>query len=324
MALDIPTTLARFADLNIVVIGDIMLDHYIMGDATRISPEAPVPVVSVVRDTYVPGGAANVGNNFAGLGVPTTLVGSYTDDPESKLLSEVLKQRNIRLSPLGKKDGATTIVKTRVVVQRQQLCRIDREAKPAAYALDEQLQSPEFLKLILEADAILFSDYAKGVVNDALLNAVRAAAARSPKSPLLVVDPKPKRHLDLRGMTLMTPNRSEALQIAGFDSSLDADFDDEAVATAIFKTYNPEKLVITLGADGMLLGEHGKIIGRIATEAQEVFDVSGAGDTVVAVLTAALAAGESLQDAAALANKAAGIVVSHLGTAPITKAELEA
>lgn len=323
MPLDIPATLARFADLKIVVIGDIMLDHYIMGDATRISPEAPVPVVSVTRDNYVPGGAANVGNNFSGLGVPTTLVGSYTNDPESKLLDDVLKQRKIHLSPIGQKEGATTIVKTRVVVQRQQLCRIDREAKPTAYELNDRLDSPEFLELVKGADAILFSDYAKGVVNDALLTAVRGATAKLPKPPLLVVDPKPKRHLDLCGMTLMTPNRSEALQMAGFDSNADADFDDEAVTAAIFKAYNPEKLVITLGAEGMLLGEHGKIIGRIATEAREVFDVSGAGDTVVAVLTAALAAGESLLDAATLANKAAGIVVSHLGTAPITKEELE-
>jgi D-beta-D-heptose 7-phosphate kinase/D-beta-D-heptose 1-phosphate adenosyltransferase len=322
MALDISTTLARFAGLKIVVIGDIMLDHYIMGDANRISPEAPVPVVSVAKDNYVPGGAANVGNNFAGLGVPTTLIGSFTNDEGSKLLGSVLKQRNIQLSTIGEKDGATTIVKTRVVVQRQQLCRIDREAKPPAYSLDEKLQSPEFVKLIKDADAILFSDYAKGVVNDKLLNAVRAIVAQSGKSPLLVVDPKPKRHLNLQGMTLMTPNRSEALQMAGFDSSPDADFDDEAVTAAIFKAHNPEKLVITLGAEGMLLGEYGKIVGRMATEAREVFDVSGAGDTVVAVLTAALAAGESLQDAATLANKAAGIVVSHLGTAPITKEEL--
>lgn len=322
--MNITEILNKFAKLNIVVIGDIMLDHYILGDATRISPEAPVPVVSVAKDHYVPGGAANVGNNFAGLGVPTTLIGSYTDDPESQLLNEVLQQRAIRLSPIGKKEGATTIVKTRVVVQRQQLCRIDREAKPAAYSLDEKLQSPEFVKLIQAADAILFSDYAKGVVNDALLCAVREIVAKSGKKPLLVVDPKPKRHLDLGGMTLMTPNRAEALQMAGFDSSPDADFDDQAVAQEIFKTYQPEKLVITLGAEGMLLGEHGKIIGRIATEAQEVFDVSGAGDTVVSVLTAALAAGESLQDAAKLANKAAGIVVSHLGTAPITKEELQA
>lgn len=322
MALDVSATLARFKDLNIVVIGDIMLDHYIMGDATRISPEAPVPVVSVARDEYVPGGAANVGNNFSGLGVPTTLIGSYTDDPESKLLGEILQQRDIHLSPIGKKDGATTIVKTRVVVQRQQLCRIDREAKPAAYGLDACFQSPDFLQLIEGADAILFSDYAKGVINDDLLTVVKEVAANSSKKPLLVVDPKPKRHLDLKGMALMTPNRMEALQMAGFDSSPDAEFNGEAVMAAIFEAHSPEMLVITLGAEGMLLGQGGKIIGRIATEAREVFDVSGAGDTVVAVLTAALAAGESLQDAAALANKAAGIVVSHLGTTPIKKDEL--
>ncbi|TVP78166.1 MAG: hypothetical protein EA353_08895 [Puniceicoccaceae bacterium] len=323
MAFDLPSTLARFAELNIVVIGDIMLDHYIMGDATRISPEAPVPVVSVARDQYVPGGAANVANNLTGLGVPTTLLGACCDDPESLLLRKVLAERAIRLSPLSQKDGATTIVKTRVVVQRQQLCRIDREAKPAAYALDAALQSPEFLELIQSADAILFSDYAKGVVNEALLQAVRQAIQSCPKPPLLVVDPKPKRHLNLAGMTLMTPNRTEALQMAGFDSSPDADFDDDAVIAAIFQAHNPEKLVITLGAEGMLLGENGQAIGRIQTEAREVFDVSGAGDTVVAVLTAALASGLPLEEAAKLANRAAGIVVSHLGTAPITKAELE-
>jgi rfaE bifunctional protein kinase chain/domain len=319
---DIANLLNKFAKLRIVVIGDIMLDHYIMGDATRISPEAPVPVVSVARDTYVPGGAANVANNFAGLGVPTTLIGSYTNDPESVLLNDVLTQRGIQLSHIGQKDGATTILKTRVVVQRQQLCRIDREAKPAAYALDHILQEPKFLELIANADAILFSDYAKGVVNDTLLNAVRTHLATLPQQPLLIVDPKPKRHLDLHGMSLMTPNRAEALQMAGFDSSPDADFDDEAVSSIIFKKYNPEKLVITLGAEGMLLGENGKIIGRIATVAREVFDVSGAGDTVISVLTAALAAGESLEDAATLANRAAGVVVSHLGTAPISAAEL--
>lgn len=320
--MDIANLLNKFAKLRIVVIGDIMLDHYIMGEATRISPEAPVPVVSVARDTYVPGGAANVANNFAGLGVPTTLIGSYTNDSESVLLNDVLTQRGIQLSPIGQKDGATTILKTRVVVQRQQLCRIDREAKPAAYALDHILQQPEFLELIANADAILFSDYAKGVVNNALLKAVRTHIATLRQPPLLIVDPKPKRHLDLHGMTLMTPNRAEALQMAGLDSSSDADFDDEAVCAAIFKKYNPQKLVITLGAEGMLLGENGKIIGRIATVAREVFDVSGAGDTVISVLTAALAAGESLKDAATLANRAAGVVVSHLGTAPITAKEL--
>jgi D-beta-D-heptose 7-phosphate kinase/D-beta-D-heptose 1-phosphate adenosyltransferase len=320
--LDIPAIFEKFAKLRIVVIGDIMLDHYIMGDATRISPEAPVPVVSVSRDTYVPGGAANVANNFAGLGVPTTLIGSYCDDPESRLLNDVLNSRGIQLSPIGQKDGATTILKTRVVVQRQQLCRIDREAKPVAYTLDHLMADPEFLELISNADAVLFSDYAKGVINDALLQTIRTHIIALPKQPLLIVDPKPKRHLNLSGMALMTPNRMEALQMAGFDSSPDADFDDEAVCAAIFKAYNPQKLVITLGGEGMLLGENGKIIGRISTEAREVFDVSGAGDTVISVLAAALACGESLDTASRLANRAAGVVVGHLGTAPISAEEL--
>lgn len=319
---DIPTILARFSDLNIVVIGDIMLDHYIVGDATRISPEAPVPVVSVSEDRYVPGGAANVGNNLSGLGVSTTLIGTYSNDAEGQRLKNLLADRGIALSPIGQKEATATIVKTRVVLQHQQLCRIDREAPLKAYALNDRLGDPEFSGLIKEADAVLFSDYAKGVLNDELLVTVRDLVDPLEKAPLLVVDPKPKRHLDLRGMTLMTPNRIEALQMAGFDSSPGSDFNDEAIVQSIFDRYAPEKLVITLGPEGMLLGEYGKIIGRIETEAHEVFDVSGAGDTVVAVLSASLASGESLETAARLANKAAGIVVSHRGTAAITKKEL--
>lgn len=320
--MDIQHTLAKFRDLKILVIGDIMLDHYIMGDATRISPEAPVPVVSVASDRYVPGGAANVANNLAGLGIRPTLLGTYGGDHECTRLHELLESKQIQLSGLGLKEGIPTILKTRVVVQRQQLCRIDREGKPADYALDHLLEDDAFAELIGSADAILLSDYAKGVISEGLLRRLRLAAKDRPRLPLLVIDPKPKRHLDLQGLGLMTPNRAEALQIAGFDNSPDAEFNDAAVCDAIFQKYAPERLVITLGADGMLLGEAGKIIGRMTTEAKEVFDVSGAGDTVVAVLTAALAAGESLQNAAALANKAAGIVVGHLGTAPITSAEL--
>ncbi|HKK19600.1 MAG TPA: PfkB family carbohydrate kinase [Opitutales bacterium] len=320
--MDIKRTLSKFPKLNILVIGDIMLDHYIMGDATRISPEAPVPVVSVASDRHVPGGAANVANNLAGLGISPTILGSYSDDHECSRLRELLEGKQIILSRLGQRTGIPTILKTRVVVQRQQLCRIDREGKPADYALDHLFSSTEFAELIGAADAILLSDYAKGVINDALLQRIRAEFADRSSPPLLVIDPKPKRKLDLHGLGLMTPNRSEALQLAGFDNSSDAEFNDTAVCDAIFQKYAPERLVVTLGADGMLLGEAGRIIGRITTQAREVFDVSGAGDTVIAVLTAALAAGESLEDAAALANRAAGIVVGHLGTAPITSTEL--
>lgn len=314
--------LNQFSKLRIVVIGDVMLDHYIWGDATRISPEAPVPVVHVDRDSYVPGGAANVACNLAGLGVQTTLLGRYGPDDGGNRLGALLSERGIHLDPLGCRSKLATIVKTRVVVQRQQMCRIDRERTPAEYALMGSMSSEALRKLIEGADAVLLSDYAKGVIDRALIELILSFAATADKRALVVMDPKPKRHLELTGMDLMTPNRSEAQQLAGFVADPHAPFDDEAICKAIYERYKPRNLVITLGADGMLLCQEGALIGRLATEAKEVFDVSGAGDTVVATLTAALAAGMNLESAAKLANQAAGVVVSHLGTAPIALEDL--
>lgn len=309
--------LTELSKLRVVVIGDVMLDHYIWGDATRISPEAPVPVVHVDRDSYVPGGAANVACNLAGLGVQTTLLGRYGPDDGGNRLGTLLSERDIRLDPLGCRGKLATIVKTRVLVQRQQMCRIDRELAPADYALLDSVTPAAIQKLLEGADAILLSDHAKGVIDEPLIELILSIAEAADKRPLVVIDPKPKRHLELRGMDLMTPNRSEAQQLAGLVADPHAPFDDEAICAAIYARYKPRNLVITLGADGMLLCEEGTLIGRLSTEAREVFDVSGAGDTVVATLTAALAAGQDLEDAAKLANQAAGIVVSHLGTSPI-------
>ncbi len=320
--MDIQATLDKFAKLRIVVIGDIMLDHYIMGDATRISPEAPVPVVSVSKDKYIPGGAANVANNLANIGVETILLGRHGSDKEGKRIRRLLKKEGATLSPIGIKDEIDTILKTRVIVQRQQLCRIDRENPPAPYALNDLFHNPEFDALLRSADAILLSDYAKGSITQELLNYVRELVATLKNKPLLVIDPKPKRELDISGLDLMTPNLSEALQLAGLEDSPHLPFDKENVSRIIFEKYKPKHLVITLGPEGMVLFENGKQFGRIATEAKEVFDVSGAGDTVVSVLTAALASGKSLREAARLANKAAGIVVGKLGTAPITSKKL--
>ncbi|MGZ0656223.1 bifunctional heptose 7-phosphate kinase/heptose 1-phosphate adenyltransferase [Coraliomargarita sp. W4R72] len=314
-----------FSNLKILVIGDIMLDHYIWGDATRISPEAPVPVVGVERDTYVPGGAANVACNLSGLGVKTALLGRYGPDDGGNRLGAMLSEQHISLLPLGCRKKSATIVKTRVIVQRQQMCRIDRELVPEQYNLSDSLSSESFTDLVMNCDAVIVSDYAKGVIDGALLEMLRnclASISSLQARPLLVVDPKPKRHLDLSGMDLMTPNRGEALQLAGLPSEHGAAFNDEAVCTAIWNRYAPKYLVITLGAEGMLLCCEGKILGRLPTEAKEVFDVSGAGDTVVATLTAALAAGQYLDTAAKLANQAAGIVVSHLGTSPISRNQL--
>ena len=314
--------LNQFSNLRVVVIGDVMLDHYIWGDATRISPEAPVPVVHVDRDSYVPGGAANVACNLAGLGVQTTLLGRYGPDDGGNRLGALLSERDIRLDPLGCRGKLATIVKTRVLVQRQQMCRIDRELAPADYALLDSVTPAAIKKLLEGADAILLSDYAKGVIDASLIEFVLSVARNADKRPLVVMDPKPKRHLELSGMDLMTPNRSEAQQLAGFVVDPYEPFDDEAICDAIYERYKPRNLVVTLGADGMLLCQNGKLIGRLPTDAREVFDVSGAGDTVVATLTTALASGMDLGAATQLANKAAGIVVSHLGTSPIHRDQL--
>ncbi|PXA03686.1 carbohydrate kinase [Coraliomargarita sinensis] len=342
--------LPDFSSLRVLVIGDIMLDHYIWGDATRISPEAPVPVVGVERDSYVPGGAANVACNLSGLGVRTSLLGRYGPDDGGNRLGALLSERGIELSPIGCRKKSSTIVKTRVVVQRQQMCRIDRELSAEAYCLSNDLNSETVGRLLSGYHAIILSDYAKGTIDQKLIHLLRDSRAQGTRSgelgaegleqraggsfqvsglksqpsfPLLVLDPKPKRHLDLNGMDLMTPNRTEALQLAGMAYDPHAPFDDQQVCSAIYQRFAPENLVVTLGAEGMLLCHKDKVLGRLPTEAKEVFDVSGAGDTVVATLTAALASGLKLKDAAALANKAAGIVVSHVGTSPIQREALE-
>lgn len=313
-----------FSNLKILVIGDLMLDHYIWGDATRISPEAPVPVVSVERDSYAPGGAANVACNLAGLQVQTALLGSYSDDDGGRRLTQLLEKYRIQLLSHGCKDGLPTIVKTRVLVQRQQMCRIDRELEASQYGIEQSINESFLQQLIANQDAIIISDYAKGVVEDKLLDRIRKQIEMLDERPILVSDPKPKRHLNLCGMDLMTPNRDEALQLAGMPFGHHSKFDAEQVCERIYNQFAPKNLVVTLGAEGMLLCHEGSVSEQLPTEAREVFDVSGAGDTVIATLTAALAAGKSLGDSARLANKAAGIVVSHLGTSPITAEELKA
>lgn len=349
--------LPDFSSLHVLVIGDIMLDHYIWGDATRISPEAPVPVVGVERDTFVPGGAANVAANLAGLGVRTSLLGRYGPDDGGNRLGSLLSASGINLLPFGCRSKTPTIVKTRVIVQRQQMCRIDRESCPQDYALGESLDAAQMAEMLQGVHAVIVSDYAKGVIDDPLLALLRGSRGQGtegrgqktedrgeglspnshlpspnsqppssisqPPSPILALDPKPKRHLDLSGFDLMTPNRSEALQLAGLSPDPHHSFDDARVCAAIYERFAPKHLVVTLGAEGMLLCREGTILGRLPTEAREVFDVSGAGDTVVATLTAALAAGLDLESAARLANRAAGIVVSHVGTSPISAAALE-
>lgn len=310
--------LSAARDLQILVIGDLMLDHYIWGDVQRISPEAPVPVVHAARESHTAGGAANVALNLASLGIPVKLAGALGHDASGEKLLALLGGAGIDTSLCHTANGRPTIVKTRVIARTQQLCRIDHEAASAAYALDA---APALLAAIEQSHAIIVSDYAKGVISQPLLDTLLAHSRQHGK--ILALDPKPSRKLAFHGASLITPNRHEALELAGLPEPDHGEpYPLAEVCRAIQDRHSPELLIITLGADGMAICRDGKVEQTLPTRAREVFDVSGAGDTVIATLTAALAAGATAADAATLANLAAGVVVSRIGTATVTPEDL--
>jgi len=312
--------LQKISRVRVLVIGDVMLDHYIWGDATRISPEAPVPVVDIARDSFTAGGAANVALNIASLGAQCTVAGFFANDEAGSKLSKILGEKRIATIPTP--GTGATIVKTRVLVQHQQLCRLDREAAPSAYRIAPDKIEPLFRQAIESCDAVVFSDYAKGILTDELVERVSKLARAAGK--LLALDPKPKRKLHFHDLDLITPNRREALTLAGIEPEPHAPFPAEEVCAQLHKLYGTRNLVITLSEDGMLLSTDGAIGTTIPTAAREVYDVSGAGDTALASLVLALAAGADLETAAHFANAASGVVVGKLGTATVTPAELVA
>lgn len=313
--------LQNIKKLKVAVIGDIILDHYVWGDAERISPEAPVPVVQVAKDTYVPGGAANVALNIASLGAKAVLIGHTSRDDAGGQLSTILHAKGVSYDVRFCKCEAPTIIKTRVIVRNQQLCRIDRESNPLAYAFDGDEEQWELIAHKLsEVDAIIFSDYAKGVVTENLIKKVQAFAKK--KNLFLAMDPKPKRSLKFNNFDLLTPNRTEALLMSRMEMALHEKYPFTAVSEEIWKNYSPSNLVITLGAEGMVFSQKGSPVKLVPTVTREVYDVSGAGDTVVAMLTLALAAKFPIEEAVQFANVAASIVVGKVGTATVSPHEI--
>lgn len=307
-----------FRSLRILVIGDLMLDHYIWGEVQRISPEAPVPVVHAQRQTYTAGGGANVALNLAALGTAVQIAGTIGKDASGERLLALLTETQVDVSLCTVTDSCPTIVKTRVIARTQQLCRIDHEAASSAYTLSS---SPELLAAVAACDALIVSDYAKGAISQSLLSELLAHAKQCGK--IIAFDPKPSRKLDFRGVSLITPNRHEALELAGLpEPELGESYPLNYVCREIHRRHSPELLIITLGADGMAICRNGSVECTLPTVAREVFDVSGAGDTVIATLAAALATGASAVQAAQLANQAAGIVVSKIGTARVDRDEL--
>jgi D-beta-D-heptose 7-phosphate kinase/D-beta-D-heptose 1-phosphate adenosyltransferase len=310
--------LKRISGLRILVIGDVMLDHYIWGDATRISPEAPVPVIDIARDSWTAGGAANVAANIAGLGARCAVLGFIGADPDGARLRSIIGEKGVEV--IGTPGNAATIVKTRVMVQHQQLCRLDRESPPSAYGVDAAEIEKLLLKAIKACDAVILSDYAKGLLTDKLVSHVTRLARAEKK--FIALDPKPKHQLSFSGLDLITPNKREALQLAGIEPEPGERFPAADVCARLHDRYGTRYVVVTLGEDGMLLGASGRVLKTIPTAARQIYDVSGAGDTALAALVLALSTGAALEEAAHFANAAAGVVVAKLGTATVSPEEL--
>lgn len=310
--------LKRISGLRILVIGDVMLDHYIWGDATRISPEAPVPVIDIARDSWTAGGAANVAANIAGLGARCAVLGFIGADPDGARLRSIIGEKGVEV--IGTPGSAATIVKTRVMVQHQQLCRLDRESPPSAYGVDAAEIEKLLLKAIKACDAVILSDYAKGLLTDKLVSHVTRLARAEKK--FIALDPKPKHQLSFSGLDLITPNKREALQLAGIEPEPGERFPAADVCARLHDRYGTRYVVVTLGEDGMLLGASGRVLKTIPTAARQIYDVSGAGDTALAALVLALSSGAALEEAAHFANAAAGVVVAKLGTATVSPEEL--
>jgi rfaE bifunctional protein kinase chain/domain len=313
--------LAKMRGRKVAVLGDLMLDEYLFGEVSRISPEAPVPIVRINRERAVLGGAANVAANLKSIGAEPVLLGTLQQDIAGNRLQALLRGLGIKADWLVVDPSRPTIIKTRVIGQQQQMIRIDREVdggcQPAAVAaLGACLE-----RALEQASALIISDYAKGVVNLELMDRVRELCRA--RSIPWVVDPKPAHASLYRGAPLMTPNTKELAALTG----MPAKSDDELAAAgqALMDNLGLQGLLVTRSEKGMALFapdlEHRRP-WLIPTEAREVFDVSGAGDTVIAVFSAAISTGADWQDAAMLANAAAGVVVGKMGTATATPAEV--
>ena len=302
----------QFAKTRLLVVGDVMLDRYWFGDTHRISPEAPVPVVQVGKVDERLGGAANVARNVAALGGHATILGVIGDDEPGQRVTQLLKASHVD-SQLEVDSQVPTIVKLRVIARQQQLIRLDFEEPPSDKALARKLE--RFEKSLADADVVILSDYGKGALDQVSLMIDQARA----QNKMILVDPKGEDYEKYRGATVLTPNRSELRQVVGRWSSEE---DLTKKAQDLRRCLNLQALLLTRSEEGMSLFTDAGV-NHVKAQAREVFDVSGAGDTVIATLAVALAAKWPLEKAMALANRAGGIVVGKLGTATVTSEELQ-
>ena len=310
----------RFPEVTVLVVGDVMLDEFVWGAVRRISPEAPVPVVEVKRETRLLGGAANVINNIVSAGGRARLAGVVGRDRHGKRVAEMLEELGVQSDGLIKDSNRPTTLKTRVVAHAQQVVRIDREKK-SPLSRNSAARIVSFLEsAAANTDGVIISDYGKGVVTETVLDAVRAVYGRAGK--FIAVDPKVSNFSLYREVSAITPNHLEAALGAGLE--IDSEESLIRAGRRIMTDLNCGSVLITRGEAGMTLFEGEQPPTNIPTVARKVFDVTGAGDTVIAVLTLGRAAGLSLREAAILANFAAGVVVGEVGTSAITAEKLKA
>ncbi len=308
--------IGKFPSARILVVGDIMLDEYVWGSVGRISPEAPVPVVAVTRETRALGGAANVAMNASALRARVGIAGLVGADNPGRELLRMLGKCRIRAAGVVVDRNRPTTTKTRVIAHNQQVVRVDREKKelPDRRAIDALRKA--VLASIRAVDGVVLSDYRKGALSRELVEDVVAAAKRH--GAFVLVDPKRSDFSFYRGCTLITPNRSETEAALG-GRELSGDREIVEGGKALLRRCGAKAILVTRGDEGMSLVERGKNASfHIPAVARQVFDVTGAGDTVIGTLAVGMAAGAPLRDAALLANVAAGVVVGEVGTSPIT------
>ena len=317
--------LDRASSRRITVIGDLMLDEFVWGKVGRISPEAPVPVVEVTGESFYPGGAANVARNLREFVEGVAIIGLLGKDRSGQHLRDLLSEQKIDTSNTVEEATFHTIVKTRIIARHQQVVRVDREkfVGPSAPQIGKVVAAVR--KNIPEIDAIIFEDYGKGFLSTELVSQIVDAARGAGK--IVAADPNPRNLVQWRGLTVIKPNRTEAFLAAGIPSgdpdtvpSQDADL--KRAGETLLKKWETENVLITLGEHGMMLFQEKETPHYIPTKAREVFDVSGAGDTAIALFTLGLACGATPTEAAEIANHASAVVVSKLGTATVTRDEL--
>lgn len=317
--------LAHAASKRVLVIGDLMLDEFVWGKVGRISPEAPVPVVEVTGESFYPGGAANVARNLREFIDDVSVVGLIGDDRGGRQLRHLLEEGRIDTADLIEEAAFPTIIKTRIIARQQQLVRVDREQIRAPSAALVSRAVARVRERLEQVDAIIFEDYGKGFLSAELVQQIAELATGAGK--IVTSDPSPHHLITWRNVTAVKPNRSEAFLAAGvpWRDPIEPPNQDAAlldVGRALLQRWDTKYLLITLGEQGMMLFDAGGGAFHIPTRARQVFDVSGAGDTAIALFTLALCSDASAAEAAEIANRASAVVVGKLGTATATREEL--